>query len=68
MLDCGRADDIQCNRLPFLTEARARRDGMKQEGKARLHFADFVDKCVTEDIIDGSDDVFEAKLAGLSMT
>lgn len=61
MLDCGRADYIQCNLLPFLTEAWARRDGMKQEEKARLHFDDFVDKRVSGDIMDGSDDVFEAE-------
>lgn len=48
--------------LPFLNKTRAQREDAKLERQARLHFAGFVDKYVSKDILDGSGAEFKAKL------
>ena len=48
--------------LPFLNKTRAQREDAKLERQARLHFAVFVDKHVSKDILNGSAAEFKAKL------
>ena len=48
--------------LPFLNKTRAQREDKKMERQARLHFAVFVNKHVSQDILDGSAAEFKDKL------
>jgi hypothetical protein len=48
--------------IPFLNQTKAQREDKKQERKARLHFASFVNKRVSKDILDGSTTVFNDNL------
>ncbi|CEI60268.1 unnamed protein product [Fusarium venenatum] len=51
------------SKFPIMNKSTAQKQGREQERKARLHFADFVDKHVGADILDGSTSEFDAKLA-----
>ncbi|CVL02064.1 uncharacterized protein FMAN_08184 [Fusarium mangiferae] len=51
--------------LPSMSKFRAQRQNREVERKARLHFADFVDKHINANILDGSASEFSNKLAGL---
>ncbi|KAF5578789.1 zinc finger MYND-type [Fusarium pseudocircinatum] len=51
--------------LPFMNKSRAQKQDREVERKARLHFADFVDRHVNANILDGSASEFGNKLAGL---
>ncbi|KAH7114162.1 hypothetical protein B0J13DRAFT_573748 [Dactylonectria estremocensis] len=48
--------------LPFLNKSRAQQQNRMLEQKARLHFADFIDRRVGTDILDGSVSEFKNKL------
>ena len=48
--------------LPYLNKTRAQREDAKLERQARLHFAVFVDKYVSKDILNGSGAEFKGKL------
>ena len=48
--------------LPFLNKTRAQREDREMERQTRLHFAVFVDKHVSQDILDGSAVEFKDKL------
>jgi hypothetical protein len=49
--------------LPAMNKSRAQKQDRELERKARLHFADFVDRHVGEDILDGSASEFNEKIA-----
>ncbi|KAF5650131.1 zinc finger MYND-type [Fusarium tjaetaba] len=51
--------------LPFMNNSRAQKQDREVERKARLHFADFVDRHVSVNILDGSALDFSNKLASL---
>ena len=48
--------------IPFLNKNQAQREDAKLERQARLHFAVFVDKHVSKEVLDGSTTEFKAKL------
>jgi len=47
--------------LPFLNRTRAQRSDKKLERQARLHFALFVNRCVSKDMLNGSAAEFKDK-------
>ncbi|KAH7207876.1 uncharacterized protein BKA55DRAFT_529940 [Fusarium redolens] len=49
--------------LPSMNRSRAQKQDREVERKARLHFADFVDRCVDAGILDGSTSEFKNNLA-----
>ncbi|KAM5509996.1 set domain-containing protein 5 [Fusarium oxysporum f. sp. phaseoli] len=51
--------------LPSMNKSRAQKQDREVERKARLHFADFVDRHVSADILDGSVSEFDNKLDSL---
>ncbi|KAF5660344.1 hypothetical protein FCIRC_12146 [Fusarium circinatum] len=51
--------------LPSMNNSRAQKQDREVERKARLHFADFVDRHVKANILDGSASEFGNKLASL---
>ncbi|KAH7148026.1 hypothetical protein DER46DRAFT_616107 [Fusarium sp. MPI-SDFR-AT-0072] len=51
--------------LPFMNKSRAQKQDREVERKARLYFADFVDRHVNAGILDGSASEFSNKLASL---
>lgn len=52
--------------LPFLNRSKAQREGRERERRARLHFAAFVEKHAEKDILDGSQDDFEANVSSFT--
>ena len=48
--------------IPIMNKTEAQRRGTKLERRARLHFAVFVDKQISVDILDGSTATFKEKL------
>lgn len=48
--------------LPFMNQTKTQREDMKQERKARLHFACFVKEQASKDIVDGSTAMFSDNL------
>nr|RBQ99809.1 hypothetical protein FVER53263_09338 [Fusarium verticillioides] len=51
--------------LPLMNSSRAQKQDREVERKARLHFADFVDRHVNVNILDGSASEFSNKVASL---
>jgi uncharacterized FAD-dependent dehydrogenase len=48
--------------LPVMNKSRAQKQDRAMERRARLHFADFVNRHVGSDILDGSASEFNEKL------
>ncbi|KAK2470321.1 hypothetical protein H9L39_17938 [Fusarium oxysporum f. sp. albedinis] len=56
--------DLDCfSTLPIMNKSRAQKHDRELERKARFHFADFVDRHVGADILDGSASEFNDQLA-----
>lgn len=51
--------------LPFMNKSRAQKQDREVERQARMHFADFVDRHVNANVLDGSASEFSDKLASL---
>ncbi|KAH8726094.1 hypothetical protein GQ44DRAFT_614593 [Phaeosphaeriaceae sp. PMI808] len=52
--------------LPFMNTTRAQREDRKLERQARLHFADFVNRQISRDILNGSAAEFKDKLGSFA--
>jgi hypothetical protein len=51
--------------IEFMNQWRAQREDLRAERKARLHFADFVDECVEEELLGGSAAEWKIRLMDL---
>jgi hypothetical protein len=57
--------DYYFSTLPFMNRARAQREEIESERKARLHFAVFVNTQVGKDLLDGTPTLRIGRLDGL---